>query len=1084
ALTLPADLAAAVEAGAGRDALSFTAATNGSATLHPAGGKLIAEVQNVLWSIPREGGAAVALTPPDLEPTRPVFSPDGELLAVCAYRGGGFHLWTLRPDGSGLRRLTDGPWDDRGPAWSPDGSLLAFASERGGDTVTGSPYRIWTVDVRSGDLTRLSGLPHQDGPSQDGAWEDFDPTWSPDGEQVLFVRAQVAGAALDARTIASVRADGTGPVTVEHTETAAGVQLMTPAVSPAGRLAYLRTTGSPVAPGAPAASCTLVVDGERVPVEGDVLPVPPRWVSKKELLLTVGGQFRLLRPDAPGASTEIPFTASLPVDRPRYRVKRYDFEGGRTRPVRGVHLPALSPDGERVAFAALNSLWVGGVSGGGAPRRIVRADATRYVMGPTWTADGRGLVFADDRDGLFAVRRRDLESGEETVLAAGGRVHPALSPDGKRLVSLDMAGNLVLRDLAAGTDRVLAAPLGGGGLPGRPSWSPDGRYVALCDRNRLNQRFREGYNLIRVVDTRAGASHGPGGAKSGASAPRLHAVAPHTSISDRYDSGPVWSPDGRSMAVIVESALWLLPVRPDGTPDGEPRRLTAEAADHPSWSGDSRRLLYLSSGRLRLMDVRDDKARTVKVPLSYRRPAAGDTVVHAGRFWDGTGETVRENVDVLVRGGRIDSIEPHRAGRSAARRVDASERTVIPGLWDSHTHPWQYTYGGRQTSTQLAYGITTAVSFGGFAYEQARLREAIAAGRLAGPRLLSTGELLDGPRVAYSMGRSHRTKAGLRRSLERAAALDWDFVKTYVRAPAWVMAEAARFAHEELGVRSGSHLCSPGVSVGQDLTTHLQATQRLEFGHATSATGRAYRDVEEIYTATDFSLVATPFTALTLLGDDPSLAEDDRVDSLMPPWDVALVRQQAKLPPSAAQLLALETEMGVYRRVLAGGGLVALGTDSPLVPVGLHLHLGLRALHRSGLSAAQTLRTATALPAKVFGAERDLGTLEPGKLADLTVVDGDPFTDFDSLVRTVSVLRGGTPYEQRDLVDAFPPAGAGPAGAGPPAPGPTAAAGGNRAERDGAGWDADGRGSDRSVDHDWLEVGRAMRRDSCCDGEV
>ncbi|MFJ1997205.1 amidohydrolase family protein [Streptomyces asiaticus] len=1072
AATLPLETAAAAPARVG--SLSFTAATNGAATLSPSGDRLIAEVQNVLWSVARKGGEAVALTPADLEPTRPVYSPDGKLLAVCAYRGGGFHIWTLRPDGSGLRQRTDGPWDDRGPAWSPDGTRIAFASERGGDPVAGSPYRIWVLEVASGELTRLTGVEGQDGPLQGGAWEDFDPTWSADGERVLFVRGAPAGTTLNARTVASVRADGTGPVTAERTDPTADAQVMTPSVSAGGQLAYLRTTA------APAASCTLVVNGDAVAVTGDVQPVPPRWVSRDELLLTVDGRFRVFRVpsatrsgaggggDAAGEGTaragragedadrkalayeEIPFSATLPVDRPRYRVKRYDFDGGGVRPVRGLHLPALSPDGRKVAFAALNSLWVADVSGGRAPRRVVRAAPTRYLLAPTWTPDGRALVYADDRDGLLAVRRRDLASGEETVLASGGRVHPALSPDGKRLVSVDMSGNLVLRDLDAGTERVLAAPMGAGGLPGRPSWSPDGRYVALCDRNRLNQRFREGYNLIRVIDVSTGAA-------------RQHAVAPHTSLSDRYDSGPVWSPDGRHMALIVESALWLLPVRADRTPDGAPRRLTDEAADHPSWSGDSRSVLYLSAGRLRLLDVKSGTARTVRIPLDHRRPRPADTVVHAGRFWDGTGGegggtgrdgrkggTVREDVDIVVRGGRIAAVAAHRAGRPAKRRVDASGRTVIPGLWDAHTHPWQYTYGGRQTALQLAYGITTAVSLGGFAYEQARLREAVAAGALAGPRLLATGELLDGPRVAYSMGRAHRTRDGLRRSLARGAALDWDFVKTYVRAPGWIMEEAARFAHERLGVRTGSHLCSPGIQLGQDLTTHLQATQRLEYGHATTATGHSQQDLTEIYTATsDFRLIATPFTASPLVGADPSLAEDERVTRLMPPWDTALVRQLAGAPPTTDQLNTLRREIGVYQRILAGGGVVALGTDQPLVPVGLHLHMALRALHRFGLSPEEALRTATVLPARAFGADRDLGTLEVGKLADLTVVDGDPFTDFDTLVRTVSVLRGGVPYEQRDLVESFPGAGAAAAPHG------------------------------KSAD-EWLEVGRLLRRDSCC----
>lgn len=1040
AAALPPGVADAATPGASGPVLSFTAATNGSASLAPAGDRVVAEVQNVLWSFPRAGGDAVAITPADLEPTRPVHSPDGRLLAVCAFRGGGFHIWTLRPDGSGLRQLTDGPWDDRGPSWSPDGSRVAFASERGGDPVAGSPYRVWVVDVRTGGLTRISGVTGQDGPLQDGAWEDFDPTWSPDGKRLVFVRAKVAGAALEARTVVSAPADGRGPVRVEHTE-AAAAQVMTPAISPAGRLAYLRTTASP------AATCVLVVDGTAVKTDGDVAPVPPRWISRDELLLTLGGRFAVARVgDGKGAPavSYLPFSARLPLHRPRYRAKRYDLEAGGAHTARALHLPALSPDARRVAFAALNALWVADVAGG-RPRRVVAAEPTRYLLGPTWTRDGRSLVYAGDQDGLLAARRRDLASGEETVLAEGGRVYPVLSPDERFLASVDMAGNLVVRDLGKGSDRVLAAPLGAGGLPGRPSWSPDGRFLAFCDRNRLNQRFREGYNLIRVVDTRDGTA-------------RLHALAPHASLSDRYDSGPVWSPGGRHLAVISESALWLLPVRADGTPEGAPHRLTDEAADHPSWSADGRRLLYLSAGRLRIMEIEDGTAgavRTVPVSLDYRRPAPADVVVHAGRFWDGTGDTVRDDVDVTVRGGRIDAVGPHRARRASVRRIDASDRTVIPGLWDAHTHPYQNIYGGRETALQLAYGITTAVSLGGFAYEQARIREAVNAGALAGPRMLATGELLDGGRVAYSMGRAHRTPEGLRRSLDRAAALDWDFVKTYVRAPGWVMEEAARFAHERLGVRSGGHLCSPGVQLGQDLTTHLQATQRLEFGHATTATGHAYQDLVEIYTSrgVDFHLIATLFSSVPLLGDAPALAEDPRVTTLMPPWDVAVVQRTAAARPSRDQLDTLEREVDVYRRVLAGGGIVALGTDAPLVPVGLSLHLGLRALHRYGLSATQALRTATVLPARVFGAERDLGTLETGKLADMTVVDGDPFTDFARLVRTESVLRGGVPFRQADLVGSYP---APRATAGPAA---------------------------RALE-EWLEVGRQLRRDSCCDMEL
>jgi Tol biopolymer transport system component len=1001
--------------------LTFTGATNASVTASPAGDRLVAEVQGVLWSLPREGGRATALTTPDLEPTRPTWSPDGSALAVCAYKDGGFHLWTMAPDGTGPRQLTSGPWDDRGPAWSPDGTRLAFASERGGDPVTGAAYRIWTVDVRTGELTRLTGEPGMD---------DHDPAWHPDGSRVLFVRDDGHGA----RTLASVPAGG-GKASAVRTVDSGSV--VCPAVAPDGRVAYVRLAAA--AAGTVCATCVLEVDGRPVTDGEDVSPLPPCWTSRGELLYVADGRLRARRPGAGTAPEEIPFEASLTVPRPAYRRKAYDFDSTAPRPTRGIHQPALSPDGRSVAFVALNALWVTRI--GGRPRKLVQAAPAAWIQTPSWAPDGRSLLYAHDGAGLFAVHRRPLAGGPEQVLATGGRLAPALCPDGTRLACLDTTGDLLVLDPATGEEKVRIAPLGANGLPGRPSWSPDGRYLAFCDRNRLNGRFREGYNVVRVADARTGAW-------------TAHLPLPHASLSDRGDGGPVWSPDGAWMALVMESALWVLPVRPDGTPAGQPRRLTDDAADAPSWSGDSRTLLHLRGGALRVIGRDGTGDRAVPVPLHHSRrlPPPTDVVrVHAGRLWDGTGDRVREDVDIVVSGNRVTAVEPHRPGRGG-RLVDASGCTVLPGLWDSHTHPWPNVYGGRQASLMLAYGITTNVSLGGFAHEAVRIRESVAAGRTAGPRFLATGELIDGSRVAYSMGRAHRTREGVRRTLERAVALDLDFVKTYVRAPGSTMAMGARTAHERLGVRCGSHLLTPGIDTGQDLTTHLQATQRQEYGRAVSPTGRAYQDVHEIYRGGDFALVITPFTAVPLLGADPSLARDPRVTALMPPWDTALVERLAAAPPTADQTRSLRAELAVYRRVLADGGTLALGTDAPLVPVGLSLHLGLRALHdHGGLSPAEALRTATTVPARLFGVADDLGTVEPGRLADLTAIDGDPFEDFADLVRTAWVMRDGVVHRPRDLVDATPPAV------------------GSRAAAD---------------DRGWLAVSRALRREPCCAGHV
>ncbi|MEU1404144.1 amidohydrolase family protein [Streptomyces sp. NPDC005728] len=981
----------------GQQILTYHETTGGSVTACRGGSLLIAEVQGVLWHVPRDGGTARQLTDWSLEATRPALSPDGERLAFCGYRGGTFHLWSMRPDGSELRQLTDGPWDDRGAAWSPDGTRIACSSERGGDAVTGTSFGLWTLDADGGRLLRVTG----------GDFEDFDPAWWPDGRSLVCVRAahRPDGGNDGGPALVRVPASG-GPAEVVYT--VAEGRLQCPSVSPGGRIACLHFSGTGDSPSLPPSRTALMVDGHVVTADEDLAAAPPCWLDEDRLLYVADGRIRI-RTLAEPSVADVPFTARMPVPRPRWRPRTPALGTPAPDPVRGIHLPALSPDGRQVAFVALNALWLLPVDG--APRRLLQGEPAHYVQMPAWEPDGRSLLYCTDRDGLVAVHRIGLADGSEGPVAGGGRLHPAVSPDGSRLACHDIAGNLLLRDRASGQERVVARPLATDGPPGAPTWSPDGRYVAFCDRNRLNHRFREGYNLIRVVDTRT-------------STEQRHLPGPHQSLSDRVAAGPVWSPDGRWMALVAESALWLLPVAADGTPTGPARRLTDEPADHPSWAGDSRTLLYLSCGRLRLMTLDSAAAaegvRTLSagVPTRPRTTVAREKLrIHAGQLWDGTGAAPRRDVDILISGDRITAVEPHRTRRPGHRTVDASEQTVIPGLFDSHTHPYNATYGARQGLTALAYGITTTACLGGPLYEAVRLRESAATGRSLGPRQLACAELIDGSRTAYSMGRAHRTPAGVARTLQRATALDVDFVKTYVRAPGQVMAQAAEAAHR-LGVPCGSHLCSPGRSAGQDLTTHLQATQRLPHGHASTPLGHIHQDLVQQYADGSYCLVATPFTAQCLLGDDPGLADDPRVTHLMPPWDVAAVRDRADAAPTAPQRSALAVEMAGYRRLAAQGAVPALGTDSPLVPVGLSLHLALRALHAHGFTVAQALHCATSVPARLFGLGSDLGTVQEGRIADLTVVNGDPFTDFTTLVDTPLVVRDGILHHQSDLTDA------------------------------------------------------------------
>ncbi|MFF8882606.1 amidohydrolase family protein [Streptomyces flaveolus] len=1005
--------------------VTYREITGGSVTADRNGRLLVAEVQGVLLAVPRGGGKARQLTHWSLEATRPALSPDGETIAVCGYRGGGFHLWSLRSDGTGLRRLTDGPWDDRSVAWSPDGRTLAFSSERGGSAVNGSAYGVWILDVATGRLTQVTA----------GAFDDSDPTWWPDGKSLVCVRAahRQDGTGDGGLTLVRVPLAG-GESSVLRTVTQG--RLLAPTVSPSGRIAYLHLIGTTDSPSLPAARAALMVDGRTVSDDEDLAAAPPCWLDDDRLLYVADGRIRI-RTLTTQTVREVSFTARVPMPHTSWQPKPHTSDDRRGS-ARGIHRPVLSPDGRYAAYVALNALWTTPL--GGTPRKLMQAAPEHYVQMPAWAPDGKSLLYCTDRDGLVAVRRLRLPTGGDDLVAGGGRLQPAPCPDGSRLACHDITGNLLVRDLATGHERLLAKPLATDGPPGTPTWSPDGRYIAFCDRNRLNHRFREGYHLIRVIDSLTGSE-------------RRHLPAPHQSLSDRVAAGPVWSPDGRWMALVSEAVLWVLPVTLDGTPTGPPRRLTDEPADHPSWARNSRTLLYLSGGRLRMLTLDEAAApgrtRTLPTPrlIAHRSPdgRAGERLrIRAGQLWDATGDHLRQDVDILLHGNRITAVEPHRARRPGHRTIDASDRTVLPGLIDSHTHPYTATYGARQNLTALAYGITTTACLGGPLYESVRLREEAATGYGLGPRHLACAELIDGSRTAYSTGRAHRTRAGVERTLRRAGALDVDFVKTYVRASGEVMALAAASAHR-LGVPCGSHLCAPGRAAGQDLTTHLQATQRLDYGHATTPLGHIRQDLMAQYADGAFGLIVTPFTAQALLGADPALADDPRVRALMPPWDIAAIDERAKTPPTSTQLHQLGNEMADYRLLSAHGARLALGTDSPLVPVGLSLHLALRALTTHGFSPTEALHSATTVPARLF-ARDDLGTIQPGKRADLVVIDGDPFTDFTTLINTALTIHDGIAHPTTALTALLPP------GPQPPPHGTT-----------------------------WLDTARHLRHDACCD---
>ena len=942
-------------------AVTVSEGTSMAVAVSPDGQTLAMDLQGSIWVLPAAGGAAKRITDLFNDARQPVWSPDGKTIAFFAYRDGGYDLWAISPDGSNQRQLTKGTFDDREPVFSHDGTRIAFSSDRGGPL--GSDTNIFVLDLRSGEIRQLTSHPA----------EDVMPSWSPDDRQISF---------------ASTREFGQGVFVVD----AAGGEERRLAQSTARiDAASWGPGGQVVAHGVDGVKGWLQIDGKPITGDEHVFPFRPSFASATEFFYTADGKIR--KRDLNGAVQTIAFTATLevtPVDGTYARRKR-DFTDQKPRKALGIVRPMISPDGKSVAFAALGDIYLMPV--GGKPRNITNDAA--FDADPAWSPDSSQLVYSSDKaGGLLQLWLRNVASGSERQIThiPTQPISPTFSPDGKRIAYLDVDGmwrrsGVAVLDVASGKITQIHASIF---APGAPTWSPDGKRVVVTMVAPYSAKYREGTNQVLSM-----ATAGP----VMASDDRWYAPSPNLSIDSRGWNGPVWSPDGTRMAAVYEGYLTVFPVSAMGEPLGPPRRVTNEIAYAPSWTGDSRHILYQSNDKLRLLDVESGEASTVPLDLNYRvHVPKGRLVLHVGKLVDGVSKTARTDVDIVIDGNRITSVGPHVKGRAA---IEAPELTAMPGLIDFHTHR-QSDSGEQQGRAFLAFGVTTIRSPGQSPYEAVEDREATDAGIRVSPRIFNTGYLMEWQRVYYKMGVAISSNAHLAMELERARILRFDMLKSYVRMPDIQQRKIVNFAHS-MGVPASSHEVYPSAFSGMDSMEHTEGTSRR--GYSPKMTlGRSYGDVSSILGAAHMTMTPTVSPRMyDFLVAQPGMRNDPRL-ALEPPW---LKAQILNAPPHLDQSGTAKLVMDVQR---AGGRIVA-GTDQPGP---MYMHAELLSYVQFGMTPYEALRSATAVPAEFL--RLDAGVIAPGKLADIVLVEGDPLLDIANAGKVKHVIMNGRMFTIEDLL--------------------------------------------------------------------
>lgn len=415
------------------------------------------------------------------------------------------------------------------------------------------------------------------------------------------------------------------------------------------------------------------------------------------------------------------------------------------------------------------------------------------------------------------------------------------------------------------------------------------------------------------------------------------------------------------------------------------------------------------------------------------------------RLIDGTGAAPRDDQTVIIDGTRIAAVGPtaSTAIPTAARTIDLTGHTVIPGLVGLHEHTY---FGGVKRITQmstsapllyLAFGVTTAMTAGSMLpYQELNMARAVNEGRIPGPRFLITGPYLDGAASTSANAKALATPDEATRSLAFWHAEGVRWVKVQGRISRAMLGHVIREAHAR-GMKVTGHLCS--VTFAEAAALGIDALQHGFITASDYVPGKQPDTCppENMHVQTDVDVgsaqVQASIKALaqtksavvsTLAVYETFSPQRFRLDTaamamLDPEVRREVERNHATLAEGGLVVTPglLAKMMRWERDFVAAGGLLGAGSDpwgTGFLP-GFGNIRNYEMLREAGFSPEQAIQVLTYNGARILGMEQDIGAVAPGRQADLVVVKGDPATDAKDLYNVTTVFRAGLGYDSAKL---------------------------------------------------------------------
>ena len=1008
-----------------------------SPDLAPNGESIVFELLGDLYRIAAKGGNAQALTRGMAFDSQPVYSPDGRAIVFVSDRSGTENIWIVGADGSDPRQVTrlDGDVVLTSPAWSADGKSIFVSQYR----AEYNGFELWQINVASGQRTLLIPNKRAAADSRDDASSVLGAFPAPDGRALYFARHSGANDFDRLPEWTIVRRDlatGNDEVLVSaprspRPDLSLGTAFR-PAVSHDGKLLVYGArdrgqTGLRL--------LNLETHADRwlsFPVQMDELQASgwrdllPRQVFTKDdqaIIANVGGKIVRFH-IASGERTEIPFRVRQNLDIGPSTRQIVRQESGPVR-ARLIQNPMQSPDGRTLAFSALGSLFTLRLDGHSRARRITDG------FQPSWSPDGSRLVFvrwnARDAGSVWSIA---LADGAQTRLSDTPAYYtfPVFSPDGAQILALRSSQAVRMHSymeygalrqcelvkwpshnhgMKDATTPTAAQVVTQGIMGGTPHFAaaPGIVYLVFGDGLHTVQLDGSGDRLLAAVT-------GPG----------------WYFLEGRAQADDVRvSPDGRWVLAQIAQQLHLLTMPAPGMSvdiaDAQAfdQQLTAAGADFFAWADGGRTITWALGSTFYRRSLTATASETKAYPIVVELPRAlarGNILLRGATAITERGDEVLPNADILVSGDRIAAIGPRGTLTIPAGATvrDLSGKWIVPGFIDTHDHIADIRRGILDFESwgplaNLAYGVTTAFDPSPLSIDMLAYQDAIDAGLMSGSRIATTGPAL----FSFNEFKSYaEVRAVLSRYRDAYRLGNIKMYRTGNRRVRQWIAMAAR----ELGLQPTTE---GALSMKLDMTQIIDGYAGNE--HALTAVP-LYGDMIALVAKSGVAWTSTlQITNGGPEGQDYFIVRDHPAD------DPKLNRFAPRFVVDMKTRVRTFRELGEYLfpRVAASaaavqraGGLIGIGSHGEMPGLGFHWEM--QAHTMGGMTPAEALRAGTIGSATAIGRGMEFGSIEPGKFADLVVLNRNPLEDISNTLAIAAVMQGGRLRDGNTLDELWPEA--------------------------------------------------------------